>query len=74
MGLKIFERFSLEYALDSAYEDMHESGLDGLKKHLTENALKTVEMKMIKEEKVWKIDDIGMPKFDKFIMPETDKK
>ena len=42
MGLKIFERFSPEYALDSAYEDMHESGLDGLKKHLTENALKTV--------------------------------
>jgi hypothetical protein len=136
MGLKIFESFSPEYALDSAYQDMNESGVDGLKKHLTKNALKnlesfesiskapgisqltdallggnavsvfldklseckwttkevlkgsetskaivgfnyndmmigTMEMKLIKEDKIWKIDGLEMPKFEKFDIPET---
>ena len=30
-------------------------------------------MKMIKEEKVWKIDDISLPKFDKLALPKTDE-
>ena len=30
----------------------------------------TIEMKMIKEDKVWKIDDLSMPKFDKFTLPQ----
>ncbi len=136
MGVTLFERFSPEYALCSAFEDMHESGLDGLKKHLTANALKnvesfqaiaerpevgmiasslfggnalgvlldklsecewtikdvmkgsdtskavigfnyedmlvgTMEMTMIKEDKIWKIDGIAMPKFDKFTMSKN---
>ncbi len=135
MGFTLFERFSPEYALDSAYQDMNESGLDGLKKHLTVNALKnvesfenisktpgisqltdafmggnavsffldklaeckwttkevmkgsdtskaivgfnyddkmvgTIEMKLIKEEKIWKIDGLDMPKFDKIEIAE----
>lgn len=28
----------------------------------------TIEMKLIKEEKVWKIDDLGLPKFDKLVL------
>lgn len=28
----------------------------------------TIEMKLIKEEKVWKIDDLGLPKFDKLAL------
>lgn len=136
MGVAFIERFSPEYALYNTFEDMNESGLDGLKKHLTSNALKTVEgfenlaknpgvsmltgalmggnavntfldkmsecewtindvmkgketskaivgfnykdsmtgtmeMKMIKEEKVWKIDDLSMPSFDKFTLPQS---
>ncbi len=43
MAFSLFERWSPEYALNNAFHDMHESGLDGLKKHLTSNALKTVE-------------------------------
>lgn len=43
MSFSLFERWSPEYALNNAFHDMHESGLDGLKKHLTSNALKTVE-------------------------------
>ena len=43
MAFSLFERWSPEYALNNAFYDMHESGLDGLKKHLTSNALKTVE-------------------------------
>ncbi len=43
MSFSLFERWSPEYALNNAFQDMHESGLDGLKKHLTSNALKTVE-------------------------------
>ncbi|MDO5456517.1 MAG: hypothetical protein Q4F25_06350 [Eubacteriales bacterium] len=135
MGITLFERWSPEYALNNAFEDMRESGLDGLKKHLTANALKTVEgfesiasnpgvslfttalmggnavgvllnklsecewtikdvmkgsetskaivgfdyqdkmvgtieMKMIKEDKIWKIDNLEMPKFDKFTLPQ----
>ena len=39
MAISLFERWSPEYALNNAFDDMHESGLDGLKKHLTSNAL-----------------------------------
>lgn len=138
MGITFFERWSPEYALNNAFEDMRESGLDGLKKHLTANALKTVEgfesisgrpevamittalmggnamslllarlsecdwtikevmkgsetskaivgfnyqdsmvgtmeMKMIKEDKIWKIDNLDMPKFDKLSLPQQAK-
>ncbi len=131
----LFERWSPEYALNNAFEDMKESGLDGLKKHLTVNALKTVqsfetisgrpeiallstalmggnavsillgklsecewsikemmkgfetskaivgfndqdrmvgtiEMTLIKEDKLWKIDGLAMPKFDKLTLPQ----
>ena len=31
----------------------------------------TMEMKLIKEDKIWKIDGLEMPKFEKFDMPET---
>lgn len=30
----------------------------------------TVEMAMIKEDKIWKIDNLSMPKFDKFALPQ----
>ena len=135
MALNLFERWSPEYALGKAFEDMKESGLDGLKKHLTSNALKTVqgiesvtgrpevallasalmggnavgflldklsectwtvrdmmkgsetskavigfdyqdkmagtiELTMIKEDKIWKIDGLAMPKFEKFTLPQ----
>lgn len=43
MGFSIAERWSPTYALKSAVDDMQESGLDGLKKHLTSNALKSIE-------------------------------
>ena len=43
MAITLFERWSPEYALNNAFDDMHESGLDGLKKHLTSNALKIVQ-------------------------------
>ncbi len=43
MAFTPFERWSPEYALNNAFDDMRESGLDGLKKHLTANALKNVE-------------------------------
>ena len=135
MAFTLFERWSPEYALNNAFDDMHKSGLEGLKKHLTANALKTVEgfetlsgrpeialfttpllggnavsvlleklsecdwtikdvmkgsetskaiigfnyedkmvgtieLTMIKEEKIWKIDSLAMPKFDKFTLPQ----
>lgn len=135
MAFALFERWSPEYALNNAFDDMRASGLDGLKKHLTSNALKnveslesisdnptvsmftnallggnavnylleklsecdwtikdvmkgdetskavvgfsyqdimagTVEMTMIKEGKIWKIDKLAMPKFDKFTLPQ----
>lgn len=135
MAFTVFERWSPEYALNNAFDDINKSGLDGLKKHLTANALKkveglenlsenpgislltnalmggnavsvlleklsecmwtikdvmkggetskaivgfnyegkmvgTIELKMIKEDKIWKIDDLSMPKFDKFTLPE----
>ena len=147
MAFTLFERWSPEHALNNAFDDMHKSGLDGLKKHLTANALKTVEgfetlsgrpeialftssllggnaalftssllggnavsvlleklsecewtikdvmkgsetskaiigfnyedkmvgtieLTMIKEEKIWKIDSLAMPKFDKFTLPQ----
>ncbi len=121
--------------MNNAFEDMNVSGVEGLKKHLTANALKTVEsmesissnpgvalitsalmggnaakflleklsecewtikdvmkgtesskaivgfeyqdimsgtieLTMIKEEKIWKIDHLAMPKFDKFSLPQ----
>ena len=129
MAASLFERWSPEHALHNTINDMKESGLDGLKKHLTENALKnlqsiesisdmpeiamitsalmggnavsvlleklsecewtiievmkgsdtskaiigfdyqndmvgTVELTMIKEKKIWKIDRLAMPKFE----------
>ena len=35
----------------------------------------TIEMTMIKEDKIWKIDGLAMPKFDKFALqqPAADK-
>jgi hypothetical protein len=137
MAITLFERWSPEYALNNTFDDMREAGLEGLKKHLTSNALKTVqsvesisnipeialfasaligdsavnvllgklsecewtikdvmkgaetskaivgfnyedkmvgtvELTMIKEEKIWKIDSLAMPKFDKFtLMQDT---
>ena len=136
MGITLFERWSPEYALNNAFEDMRKSGVDGLKKHLTSNALKnlntiesiagrpevsllttafiggnavkvlldklsecewtikemmkgsenskaivkfdyqdkmvgTIDMNMIREEKIWKIDGLETPKFDKFTLPQT---
>ena len=138
MAFSLFERWSPEHALENALDDMKELGLDGLKKHLTSNALKTVEsfesisenqgvallttalmggsavnilleklsecewdvkevmkgsdvskaivgfdyqdkmvgtveLKMIKEEKIWKIDGLAMPKFDKLDLPQADQ-
>ncbi len=135
MTFTLFERWSPEYALSNAFDDMKEFGLDGLKKHLTSNALRTVEsiesisgrpevamlttafmggnavgilldklsecdwtiedvmkgtenaravvgfnhedkivgtieLTMIKEDKVWKIDSLAKPKFDKLTLPQ----
>ena len=125
MSFNLLRRWSPEYALNEAYADVKEEGMNGLKKHLTANALKTIEnvesianlgtlimgsnpttlllskmsdfeytvkdilkgsesarcvlefyykdtvsgtieIKMIKEEKDWKIDSLGNPHFDKF--------
>ena len=125
MSFNLLRRWSPEYALNEAYADVKEEGMRGLKKHLTENALKTVEnaesignlgtlimgtnpttlllskmpefeytvkeilkssesarcvldfyykdsvsgtieIKMIKEEKEWRIDSLSNPHFDKF--------
>ncbi|MBR2793187.1 MAG: hypothetical protein IKE16_00965 [Solobacterium sp.] len=136
MGITLFERWSPEYALNNAFEDMRKSGVDGLKKHLTSNALKnlntiesiasrpevsllttafmggnavkvlldklsecewtikemmkgsenskaivkfdyqdkmvgTIDMNMIREDKIWKIDGLEIPKFDKFTLPQN---
>ena len=30
----------------------------------------TIELTMIKEDKIWKIDSLAMPKFDKFALPQ----
>ncbi len=135
MAITLFERWSPEYALNNAFDDMRASGLEGLKKHLTSNALKTVEsvesisgrpeialftsallggnavnvllaklsecdwtikdvmkgsetskaivgfnydekmvgtieLGMIKEDKIWKIDSLAMPKIDKFTLAQ----
>ena len=43
MAFKLFMRLSPEYALNEAYADVKEEGMRGLKKHLTDNALKTIE-------------------------------
>ena len=135
MAITLFERWSPEYALNNAFDDMRASGLDGLKKHLTSNALKTVqgfealtgrpeialfttallggdavnlllgrlsecdwtirdvmkgsetskavvgfdyhdmmvgtiELNMIKEDSIWKIDGLGVPQFEKLNLPQ----
>ena len=137
MGITLFERWSPEYALNNAFDDMRASGVDGLKKHLTSKALKTVEgfesltgrpevslftsallggdavnlllgrlsecdwtikevmkgnetskavvgfdyhdlmvgtieLNMIKEDSIWKIDGLGVPKFDKISLPQIE--
>ena len=33
----------------------------------------TVELKMIREKKIWKIDGLGLPKFEKLALPQEDK-
>ena len=43
MAFSFFRRLSPEYALIEAYADVKEEGLGGLKKHLTQKALKTIE-------------------------------
>lgn len=43
MSFSLFRRWSAEYALNAAYADVKEEGLRGLKRHLTANALKTIE-------------------------------
>ena len=133
MAFGFVERWSPEAALNNAFDDMRASGLDGLKKHLTANALKTVEsvesisgnaavallttafmggnavnvlldklsecvwsikevmkgsdssravvgfnyqdkmvgtveVTLIKEDKIWKIDKLASPKFDKLAL------
>ena len=135
MAVTLFERWSPEYALNNTFDDMRASGVDGLKKHLTANALKvvngfesisgnpgvsllsatllggdamslllgrlsecdwtikevmkgketskaivgfdyhdtmagTIEMTMIKEDSIWKIDGLEMPKFEKINLPQ----
>ena len=135
MAINLFERWSPETALNNTFADMKKSGLEGLKKHLTANALKTIqriesissmaevalfskaflgdnavnvlleklsecdwsikdvmkgsgsskaivgfdyqdkmkgtiELTMIKEDKIWKIDSLAMPKFEKFTLPQ----
>ncbi|MBO4219396.1 MAG: hypothetical protein J5933_00525 [Clostridia bacterium] len=131
MAFNLLRRWSPEYALNEAYADVKEEGIKGLKRHLTSNALKTIEnvesianlgtlfmgsnpttllinkmtefeysvkeilkssesaravieffykdsvsgtieIKMIKEEKEWKIDSLGNPHFDKFELPVKD--
>ncbi|MBP5169634.1 MAG: DUF4878 domain-containing protein [Oscillospiraceae bacterium] len=128
MAFNLLRRWSPEYALNEAYADVKEEGLNGLKKHLTSNALKTIEkvesiatlgtlfmgsnpstlllnkmsefeysvkdilkgsdtarcvvefnykdnvtgtieIKMIKEEQEWRIDNLENPHFDKFEFP-----
>ncbi len=34
----------------------------------------TIEMTMIKEDSIWKIDSLAMPKFDKITLPEIETK
>ena len=43
MSFNLLRRWSPEYALNEAYADVKEEGMRGLKKHLTANALKTIE-------------------------------
>ena len=135
MAMSLFERWSPESALNNTFDDMKESGLEGLKKHLTQNALKTVEsfesitenpgialftsalmggtavsflldklsecewtvkdvlkgsetskasvgfnyqdkmtgtidLTLIKEDRLWKIDSLALPKFEKFTLQQ----
>lgn len=138
MPFGILEHWSPEHALNNVIVYMREDGVDGLKKHLTAKALKTVEgiqkisdlpevniiassilgdnalsfvlsklseldwtinevmkgsetskcvlgfkyeykvsgtieMTLIKEDGKWKVDKLGIPKFDKFDLPEPEK-
>lgn len=87
----LFERWSPEYALNKAFDDMRESGLDKLSEcdWTIKDVMKgsesskaiigfeyqdmmagTIELKMIKEGSIWKIDSLAMPKFDKFTLPQ----
>ena len=133
--MDIFESWSPEYAVNKTLDEIKVNGLDGLKKHLTANALKTVnsmeslsdlpgvslltnslmggnavkifleklsecnwtvkevmkgsdssrailgfnyedkmtgtiELTLIKEDKVWKIDGLELPKFEKLELPQ----
>ena len=43
MSFNLFRRWSPEYALNEAYADVKEEGMAGLKRHLTANALKSIE-------------------------------
>lgn len=137
MPFGILERWSPEYAVNNLLADMRSSGLEGLKKHLTANALKTVEgfekisgrpevsiitttilggdamnillghlsdcewtikdvmkgdatskailgfgfddkmvgtieLTLIKENDIWKVDKLGVPKFDKITLPQAE--
>ena len=38
-----------------------------------DNMVGTVELAMIKEDKIWKIDNLAMPKFDKLALPQADE-
>ena len=140
MPFGILEHWSPEHALNNVIVDMREYGVDGLKKHLTDKALKTVEgfekisgrpevsmltstllggdavnlllgklsecdwtikdvmkgdktskgilafsyddntvvmdgtieLTMIKEDDIWKIDKLAMPKFETFKLPQVE--
>lgn len=138
MAFALFERWSPESALNNTFDDMRASGIDGLKKHLTAKALKTVEgfesvsgkkgialvttaliggdavsvlldklsecewtvkevmkgtetskaivgfdyedkmvgaieLGMVKEGKIWKIDSLAKPRFDKLALSQGDE-
>ena len=130
MPFGILERWSPEYAVNNLLADMRSSGLEGLKKHLTAKALKTVEgfekisgipevsilsntllggdamnillghlsdcewtiedvmkglgfdfdgkmvgtieLTLIKENDIWKVDKLGVPKFDVISLPQIE--
>ena len=138
MAFALFERWSPESALNNTFDDMRTSGLEGLKKHLTSKARKsvegfesisgksgitlvttalmggdgvtllldklsecewtvkevmkgsetskavvgfdyegkmvgTIELGMVKEGKIWKIDSLAKPRFDKFALSQGDE-
>ena len=138
MAFALFERWSPESALNNTFDDMRASGLEGLKKHLTSKARKsvegfesisgksgialvttalmggdavsilldklsecewtvkevmkgtetskavvgfdyedkmvgTIELGMVKEGKIWKIDSLAKPRFDKLALSQGDE-